>query len=101
MPSLDEYYRRWEVKAALAAADADAADDVPRPAATRAAAPVAPVAPGSLGVVRDWANLRPEDIGVHIGRPLTEAEFAVHRAAGARVVTRAPADADAARSPKK
>lgn len=104
MPSLDEYYRRWEIKAALAAAAADADDGAAR-AATAPAGSLAGVgsgaAPGSLGVVRDWANLRPEDIGVHIGRPLTEAEFAVHRAAGARVVTRA-ADADAAaRSPKK
>jgi hypothetical protein len=69
--SLGDYYRRWEAKAKrLSVLDDDAA----------------PV--GAAGVVSDWANLRPEDIGVHIGRPLTEAEFAVHRASGAQVVTR-------------
>lgn len=72
--SLGDYYRRWEAKAKrMSVLDDD-------------------ITPGAAGVVSDWANLRPEDIGVHIGRPLTEAEFAVHRAGGARVVTRrAPA----------
>lgn len=95
--SLDEYYKRWEAKAVAAAAAADADD---------AAAQHLPpgVAPGSLGVLAqaDWSRLRPEDVGVHIGRPLTEAEFAAHRAAGARVVTRVePGGAADARNQKK
>lgn len=76
--SLGDYYKRWEAKAKHLDNDASAAVVVP--------------AVGAAGTVSDWANLRPEDIGVHIGRPLTEAEFAVHRAGGARVITRrAPA----------
>lgn len=70
--SLADYYKRWEVKAKALSAGVD--DD----------------RVGAEGTVSDWANLRPEDIGVHIGRPLSEAEFAAHRARGAQVVTRRP-----------
>lgn len=45
------------------------------------APPHAPIKPGSRGVmsVEEAKRLKPEDIGVSFGRPMTEEEFAEYR----------------------
>ncbi len=63
--TLDSYYKKWESLAkSLDVSDDDAA-------AAAAAAPVAAV-----------PRIDPKDIGVTIGRPLTEAEFAARQRKG-------------------
>lgn len=60
--SLDSYYKKWEVLAKSLSAAADADD----PAAVPSALP-------------PLDQIKPKDIGVTIGRPLTEEEFAAHQ----------------------
>jgi hypothetical protein len=59
MTSLDSYYKKWEALAkSLSAADSDAA------------------VPSALPPLD---QIKPKDIGVTIGRPLSEEEFAAHQ----------------------
>lgn len=64
MTSLDSYYKKWETLAK----SLDAAD-----AADAAAAAVVP------STLPPLDQIKPQDIGVTIGRPLTEEEFAAHQ----------------------
>ena len=65
--TLDSYYKKWEALAKSLSAAADSDDD---PAAAAAAAPSA---------LPPLDQIKPKDIGVSIGRPLSEEEFAAHQ----------------------
>ena len=62
--TLDSYYKKWEALAKSLSADSD---DV---------AELASAAPSKLPPLD---QIKPKDIGVTIGRPLSEEEFAAHQ----------------------